>query len=85
MPAATPDWTFAAFWAHPERVLDPDARAATSGFARMEAEVVDRVVSAVDDDLRSGAWDERHGHLRALQALDVGLRLVVGTPAPEAG
>jgi SAM-dependent methyltransferase len=78
--ADTPDWTFAAFWAHPERVLDPGARAATSGFARMQAEVVDRVVSAVDGDLRSGAWDARHGHLRALQELDVGLRLVVGAP-----
>lgn len=82
--ADTPDWTFAAFWAHPERVLDRDARAATSGFARMEPEVVDRVVSAVGDDLRSGAWDERHGHLRALRELDVGLRMVVGTPGPEA-
>jgi SAM-dependent methyltransferase len=78
--ADTPDWTFAAFWAHPERVLDPDARAATSGFARMQPEVVDRVVAAVGDDLRSGAWDGRHGHLRALTELDVGLRVVVGEP-----
>ena len=31
----TPDWTLGSFWAHPERVLDPAARAATSGFARM--------------------------------------------------
>jgi SAM-dependent methyltransferase len=82
VPADTPDWTFAAFWAHPERVLDPDARAATSGFARMEPEVVERVVTAVGDDLRSGAWDERHGHLRTLGELDVGLRVVVGTPGP---
>jgi|SRR5579875_207964 len=78
--ADTPDWTFAAFWAHPERVLDPAARAATSGFARMEEEVVRRVVTAVGDDLRSGAWDERHGHLRSLAQLDVGLRLLVATP-----
>jgi SAM-dependent methyltransferase len=78
--ADTPDWTFAAFWAHPERVLDPDARAATSGFARMDPAVVARVVAAVGEDLRSGAWDERHGHLRTLAELDVGLRLVVGEP-----
>jgi hypothetical protein len=82
--ADTPDWTFAAFWAHPERVLDPDARAATSGFARMEPDVVARVVSAVGEDLRSGAWDERHGHLRTLAELDVGLRLVVGEPGGTA-
>ena len=29
----TPDWTLGSFWAHPERVLDPAARVATSGFA----------------------------------------------------
>lgn len=78
--ADTPDGTFAAFWAHPERVLDPDARAATSGFARMAPEVVTRAVTALEGDLRSGAWDARHGHLRTLAELDVGLRLVVGTP-----
>jgi len=67
------------FWAHPERVLDADARAATSGFARMPPAVVERVVDDVARDLASGLWDERHGHLRSLDALDVGLRLVIAT------
>ena len=75
--ADTPDWTLGSFWAHPERVLDADARAATSGFARMAPEVVDRVVRAVAADLDSGAWDARNGPLRALAELDVGMRLVV--------
>jgi len=52
----TPDWMLGSFWAHPERVLDAEARAATSGFARMDAPVVDRVVEAVRRDLESGAW-----------------------------
>jgi hypothetical protein len=39
--------------------------------------VVDRVVSEVSRDLASGVWDERYGHLRSLDALDVGLRLGV--------
>jgi SAM-dependent methyltransferase len=78
----TPDWMLGSFWAHPERVLDPDARAATSGFARMEPAIVERCVAAVAADLASGAWDKRHGHLRALDAHDVGLRLVVGRPRP---
>jgi len=77
----TPDWNLGSFWAHPERVLDPAARAATSGFARMPAAVVDRVVEGVARDLASGAWDERHGHLRALAACDVGMRLIVAHPA----
>jgi len=80
IPRDTPDWMLGAFWAHPERVLDPAARAATSGFARMPAAVVARVEAAVRRDLASGAWDVRHGPLRTLDACDVGLRLVVGDP-----
>jgi SAM-dependent methyltransferase len=80
IPRETPDWMLGSFWAHPERVGDERAREATSGFARMQAAVVARVVAAVGRDLASGAWDERHGHLRALDSYDAGLRLVVGTP-----
>ncbi|MGH1503757.1 MAG: class I SAM-dependent methyltransferase [Acidimicrobiales bacterium] len=77
----TPDWTMGSFWAHPERVLDPVARAGTSTFSRMDPAVVDRCVEDVERDLASGAWDDRHGRLRALDELDVGLRLVVSEPA----
>jgi SAM-dependent methyltransferase len=76
----TPDWMLGAFWAHPEWVLDADARSATSGFARMPAPVVERVVAAVARDLADGTWDRRHGALRALEEYDAGLRLVVATP-----
>ena len=78
VPADTCDWTLMSFWAHPERVLDAGARGATSGFARMTPQVVQRVVQAVTDDLRSGTWDGRHGELRRTEELDVGLRLLVG-------
>ncbi len=75
----TPDWALVSYWAHPERVLDADARAATSGFARMPPEVVARVVAAVERDLADGTWDQRHGALRALEEHDAGLRLIVAT------
>jgi len=77
----TPDWMLGSFWAHPERVLDEQARKATSGFSRMDPSVVRRVVDQVGRDLESGVWDERHGHLRELDAFDAGLRLVVGATA----
>jgi len=80
IPRTCTDWMLGSFWAHPERVLDPRARAATSGFARMPAEVVDRVVRDVGRDLADGTWERRHGHLRALAELDVGLRLIVARP-----
>jgi hypothetical protein len=65
-----------AFWGRPEVVLDPGARAATSGFARMDKAREAAAVERLADDLRTGAWDDRHGHLRHLSELDVGLRLI---------
>jgi SAM-dependent methyltransferase len=77
IPRDTPDWMLGSYWAHPERVLDASARAATSGFARMPVEVVARVVHAVGLDLQNGSWEARHGRLRQLEEHDVGLRLIV--------
>jgi len=81
IPRDTPDWTLGSFWAHPERVLDAQARSSTSGFARMPLEVVNRVVEAVRRDLQDGTWDARHGHLRELEEYDAGLRLLVSNPS----
>ncbi|MEY2933772.1 MAG: hypothetical protein RL033_4521 [Pseudomonadota bacterium] len=80
VPRDTPDWTLMSFWAHPERVLDEVARNSTSGFARMPVAVVQRVVAAVERDLRNGSWEQRNGHLRQLREYDAGLRLVVNLP-----
>jgi SAM-dependent methyltransferase len=77
LPRDTSDWMLGSFWAHPERVLDAQARANTSGFARMPREIVERVVGALRRDLEDGSWDARHGRLRELDEYDVGLRLVV--------
>ena len=79
IPRDTCDWMLMSFWAHPERVLDASARNATSGFARMSTDVVERVVASVERDLHDGTWDARHGHLRKLDEYDAGLRLVVST------
>jgi hypothetical protein len=85
IPRACSDWMLGSFWAHPERGLDPRARAATSGFARMPADVVDRVVRDVARDLADGTRDRRHGRLRELSELDVGLRLVAARLVESAG
>jgi hypothetical protein len=76
----TPDWMLGSFWAHPERVLDRQARAATSGFARMDQSIVQRVADAVSADLDSGNWDRHHGHLRTLHSFDSGLRVITNLP-----
>jgi len=46
----------------------------------MPPEVVERVVGDVRRDLADGTWDRRHGHLRALDEYDAGLRLIVARP-----
>ncbi len=77
VPRDCTDGFFLAFWSRPEAVLDPAARAATSGFARMDDAREAAAVARLECDLNSGAWDRAHGHLRNLPALDVGLRLTV--------
>jgi SAM-dependent methyltransferase len=79
----TPDWTFASLWAHPERALDPEVTAGTSGFARLAPDVRARATAALARDLAEGEWDRRHGHLRSLDSLDAGQRLLVHHPPEE--
>jgi SAM-dependent methyltransferase len=67
----------AAFWGRPEMYLDPDVLQAQSWIAQLPSEVRERCVARLRDDLLSGRWDEQHGHLRELDELDVGYRLVV--------
>jgi SAM-dependent methyltransferase len=81
VPADCHDGFLLAFWSRPEAVLDPQARAATSGFARMNDHDEDSAVARLKADLGSGRWDDRYGELRATSELDVGLRLVVSEVA----
>jgi SAM-dependent methyltransferase len=65
------------YWNRPEVYLRDEVRAAMSCFAALDGAVVERGVARLRADLTSGAWDERHGELRTLPALDLGYRLVV--------
>jgi SAM-dependent methyltransferase len=84
VPARCRDGFLMAFWDRPELVLDPSARAATSGFARLSDLVQQRICERLSADLRSGRWDERYGYLRELSEFDSGLRLVVAPGAHAA-
>ena len=62
----------------PEAYLDADVRRAMSGFVLLLLEEeVERGVTRLDADIRSGAWERRFGALRERAALDPGYRLVV--------
>jgi SAM-dependent methyltransferase len=81
IPRDCSDWTFGSLWAHPERALDDRITAATSGFARLDPAIRDRVREALSADLADGTWDARHGDLRSLDEYDAGLRVLVNEPA----
>lgn len=71
------DGFLAAYWRRPEAYLDPNVRASISAFALLEPETVGRGIERLRADLESGAWEQRFGHLRRLEALDVCYRLVI--------
>ena len=77
VPSDCGDLFLGALWARPELVLVDKIRASTSGFARMDNVQERAAVAKLGADLKSGAWDERYGHLRGMDELDVGLRLLV--------
>ncbi len=81
VPADCRDGFGGAFWARPEAYLDPIVQAGISSFAQLPAAARRTGDQRLRDDLASGAWDARHGHLRALDELDVGYRLVVADRA----
>ncbi len=80
-PGNCTDGFFEAFWNRPEQLLDPAVRAAQSMWALLPPGVEDRIVERLDAELRSGAWDAEHGHLRKLEEYDGALRLVVSEPS----
>jgi SAM-dependent methyltransferase len=63
-------------WRRPDAYFDPAARQAMSGLALLPDVVVDAAVRRLGDDLASGAWARRHGHLLAKESHDVGLRIL---------
>ena len=67
------DGFFGAHWRRPEIYLDPVSRRSMSPFARIEA---GEGLGRLADDLESGVRRKRNAELLALDALDVGYRLL---------
>ena len=77
VPADCTDGFAACYWNRPEAYTDPDVQAGISCLAMLDPAVLARGAERLRADLASGAWDERHGHLRAMREIDVGYRLIV--------
>ncbi|MGH7243798.1 MAG: hypothetical protein ACREJD_10310 [Phycisphaerales bacterium] len=78
MPLAIPadciDGMLGAHWRSPELYLQTERRSAISSFARIDAEPG---LAKLRADLASGKWAERNRTILALDALDIGYRLVI--------
>jgi SAM-dependent methyltransferase len=70
------DGFFEAYWRRPEAYLDEQVRRGISVWAAVGAEVEQRAVRSLRDDLASGRWAERNGDLVGRQAAELGLRLL---------
>lgn len=80
IPADCTDGFFEAYWATPEAYLDEAVRAAQSAWARLPDGVEHRGLRALETDLKSGAWDQRHSDLRQRTSHDAGLVVITSVP-----
>lgn len=74
------DGFLGAYWRRPEAYLDAGVRSGMSTFGRLAPEAarsVDAGLARLADDLASGRWEARYGHLRAQEQIDLGYRIVV--------
>ncbi|MFH8620051.1 class I SAM-dependent methyltransferase [Streptomyces sp. NPDC017979] len=67
----------AAYWRRPHAYLDPQVRAGISLLAQTGDEVNGPGLARLADDLATGRWHDRYGELLALDAADLGYRLLV--------
>jgi len=71
------DGFFEAYWRRPEAYLDDRVRRGVSVWARVGSDAEQRAVRNLRDDLSSGRWVHRNRDLIALDAAELGLRLLV--------
>jgi SAM-dependent methyltransferase len=71
------DGFFEAYWRRPEAYLDDQVRRGMSVWSRVGPEAEQWALRSLRDDLTSGRWADRNLDLIALDAADLGLRLLV--------
>lgn len=69
-----------AFYARPERFLDPAVRKAQSAWGFVEPEAEAQAIERLERDLADGTWEARFGHLRKSPEFVGSLRLIIGQP-----
>lgn len=70
-----------AYYARPERFLDPEVRRGQSAWRFVTDEVQARFARDLERDLGSGDWSRRYGEWKAMPVFEGSLRLVVSRPS----
>lgn len=82
VPIDCADGFIEAYYARPERFLDPAVRRSQSAWGFISESSAAAAVRRLGDDLASGAWDRRFGALRTQPEFAGALRLITALPAP---
>ena len=79
------DGFLCAYWRRPEAYLDPKVRNGISTFSMIPDP--EPALQRLESDLASGRWEEKYGHLLALDSFDYGYTIVrsYGTELTEVG
>jgi SAM-dependent methyltransferase len=72
-----------AFYARPEAFLDPEVRKAQSAWGFLDKDLEKAYVKRLEDELRSGEWDNNYGQNRILPEFEGAFRLLEFTLNPE--
>jgi SAM-dependent methyltransferase len=73
-----------AFYGRPEAFLDKEIRLSQSAWGFLPVGVEEKLVKALENDLKSGAWDRKYGHLRSQPTFTCALRLIISQPITPA-
>jgi hypothetical protein len=66
-----------AYYARPERFLEPAVRRLQSAWSFVDPDAVDRRIAELAADLASGRWELRYGEWRRRPVFEGSLRLIV--------
>jgi SAM-dependent methyltransferase len=72
-----------AFYGRPEAFLEREVRLSQSAWGFLPETVEEKLVKALEDDLRSGQWDKKYGHYRTEPTFTCALRLIISRPEIE--
>lgn len=69
-----------AFYGRPESFLKKEVRLSQSVWGVLPEGMGEKLIQRLADDLKSGAWDEKHGHYRQKPTFIGSLRLIIARP-----